>query len=144
MKLMPYGLGAALCALLVLPVAAPASASASADPGPAAAAGHSPTAIGAFLIDFYGEHGPSERDRELRVSQHLKDRQAHSADLDVLLCARSAPRDIGIGPATVAPGAGIGWATVTTYWAGGGTDTFTAYVRLDSWPIRLDDVVCAG
>ncbi|MEJ8645805.1 hypothetical protein WKI68_40510 [Streptomyces sp. MS1.HAVA.3] len=106
--------------------------------------GHTADQIGRFLAGFYGDHGPSAHDREHRVSQVLKDRQQENADADVLLCAQNKPHAIGIGPVTVAQSAAVGWATVTTHWAAGDTDTFTAYVRLDSRPIRVDDVICAG
>ncbi|MGW7438657.1 hypothetical protein [Streptomyces sp. NPDC054849] len=141
MMLKPYRLGAVLLALLAPPVIAPVPALAvpAATPG-----GHTADQIGRFLAGFYRHHGPSAHDREHRVSQVLKDRQQENAGVDVLLCAQNAPLDIGIGPVTVAQAAAVGWATVTTHWAGGDTDTFTAYVRLDSRPIRLDDVICAG
>lgn len=141
MKLTLFRLGGALLVpLLVLPVALSAPAQARPAPHPP----HTAADIGGFLTDFYGDHGPSAPDREARVSQVLKDRQLASADADVLLCAQNEPRDISIGPVTVAQVAGIGWATVTTHWDAGVTDTFTAYVRLDSEPIHLDDVICAG
>ncbi|GHE37102.1 hypothetical protein GCM10017778_20320 [Streptomyces vinaceus] len=143
MKTTPYSLGALLLALLVLP--APATAVA-ADPTPVAVARHRHTAseISAFLTAFYGHHGPSARDREQSISQQLKEKQAHAPSTDVLLCAQNEPQDIVVGAVTVAQSAGIGWATVTTHWAADQTDTFTAYVRLDSRPIKLDDVICAG
>ncbi|MFD0265527.1 hypothetical protein ACFVGY_02890 [Streptomyces sp. NPDC127106] len=145
MRLMPYGLGAALLSLLALP--APSSSAAAADPAPAHARyRHTAADISRFLTSFYGDHGPSAHDRSQRISQHLKDRQALtlSQDLDILLCARQEPQDIAVGPVTVAQSANVGWATVTTHWDAGTTDTFTAYVRLDSQPISLDDVICAG
>ncbi len=139
--LKPYRLGALLLALLAPPVISPAPALAA----PAATGqGHTADQIGRFLAGFYGDHGPSAHDREHRVSQVLKDRQRENADADVLLCAENEPQDIGIGPVTVAQTAAVGWATITTHWSAGDTDTFTAYVRLDSRPIRLDDVICAG
>ncbi|MFC9294914.1 hypothetical protein ACFTWH_14585 [Streptomyces sp. NPDC057011] len=147
MKLMTYRLGALLLTLLAGPAplsvaaahAAPAPARAPVAPQP-----HDATKISTFLTGFYGHHGPTDYDRANRVSQLLKDRQLERADADVLLCSRNAPQDISIGPVTVAPAAGVGWATVTTTWDSGTTDTFTAYVRLDSQPIHLDDVICAG
>ncbi|WP_256986986.1 hypothetical protein [Streptomyces sp. BR123] len=143
MRLMPYGVGAALLSLLALP--APSSSAAAADPAPAHARyRHTAADISRFLTTFYGNHGPSDQDRSLRVSQHLKDRQALSRSLDILLCAPKEPRGIAVGPVTVAQSANVGWATVTTHWDDGTTDTFTAYVRLDSQPITLDDVICAG
>lgn len=157
MKLMPYSL--AVLPLTLLALLAPPSAAAPADPvtAPGAASQrHSAAEISRFLAAFYGDHGPSAYDREHRVSQVLQERQGASPGADVLLCAQNEPRAIGIGPVTVAPSAGVGWATVTTHWgadadaeaeaAAGAdaTDTFTAYVRLDSRPIRLDDVICAG
>ena len=143
MKLKPYSLGALLLTLLA-PVAlspVPALAAQSAVPAPPQ---HTADAISRFLADFYGQHGPSHQDRESRVSQVLKDRQKETPEVDVLLCAQNEPQDIGVGPVTVAQSAAVGWATVTTHWESGHTDTFTAYVRLDSEPIRLDDVICAG
>ncbi|WP_412075134.1 hypothetical protein ACLF6K_03615 [Streptomyces xanthophaeus] len=155
MKLMPYSLG--VLPLTLLALLAPPSAADPADPvtAPGAASQrHSAAEISRFLAAFYGDHGPTPYDREHRVSQVLKERQGASPGADVLLCAQNEPRAIGIGPVTVAPSAGVGWATVTTHWgadaeaeAAAGpdaTDTFTAYVRLDSRPIRLDDVICAG
>ncbi|MFE2874234.1 hypothetical protein ACFXG6_07360 [Streptomyces roseus] len=148
MKTTPYSLGALLLALLVLPAptTAVAAAAAVADPTPVAAGRHRHTAseISAFLTAFYGHHGPSASDREQGVSQQLKEKQAHAPTSDVLLCAHDEPQDIVVGAVTVAQSAGVGWATVTTHWAGDRTDTFTAYVRLDSRPIKLDDVICAG
>ncbi|MFD6225582.1 hypothetical protein ACFWFZ_01655 [Streptomyces sp. NPDC060232] len=152
MMLKPHSLGALLLTLSALPVMAPAPAVAFADPGPAAAApvapaaapgGHTADQIGRFLARFYRTHGPSAHDRRHHVSQVLLERQA-TTQSDVLLCAQNEPRDIGIGPVTVAQAAGVGWATVTTHWDADRTDTFTAYVRLDSKPIRIDDVICAG
>ncbi|MFD8413048.1 MULTISPECIES: hypothetical protein [unclassified Streptomyces] len=143
MRLTSYAVGAALLSLLALP--APSSSAAAADPAPAQARlRHTAADISRFLTSFYGSHGPSAHDRSQRVSQHLKDRQALSPGLDILLCAPQEPRDIAVGPVTVAQSANVGWATVTTHWATGTSDTFTAYVRLDSQPITLDDVICAG
>ncbi|MFG2990372.1 hypothetical protein ACGFZK_13955 [Streptomyces sp. NPDC048257] len=141
MMLNPYRLGALLLTLLALPVMPSAPALAA----PAAAVkGHTAAQIEDFLTGFYGDHGPSVQDREDYVSQILKERQQVNEEVDVLLCAQNEPQDISIGPVTVAKTASVGWATVTTHWASGDTDTFTAYVRLDSQPIRLDDVICAG
>ncbi|MFD6180477.1 hypothetical protein [Streptomyces goshikiensis] len=132
-----------LCALLVTVVAAAPSAAATTATAPAPP--HDAAEIRTFLTDFYGHHGPSEANRDDRISQALRDKQQHS-DVDVLLCSRNTPEGIEVGSVTVAPGARVGWATVTTHWGGADarTDTFTAYVRLDSRPIRLDDVICAG
>ncbi|MEU9236181.1 hypothetical protein [Streptomyces subrutilus] len=144
MKLKPYSLGALLLTLLAPATLSSVPALASpvmASPVPER---HSADVIGRFLAGFYGEHGPTLHDRETRVSQVLKDRQKESPDADVLLCAQNVPRRIVVGPVTVAQSAEVGWATVTTYWDAGLTDTFTAYVRLDSQPIRVDDVICAG
>ncbi|MEU2391213.1 hypothetical protein [Streptomyces sp. NPDC007369] len=143
MRLMPYGVGVALLGLLALP--APSSSAAAADSAPAHARyRHTAADISRFLTSFYGDHGPTDHDRSQRISQHLKDRQALSLGLDILLCARQEPQAIAVGPVTVAQSANVGWATVTTLWDEGTTDTFTAYVRLDSHPITLDDVICAG
>ncbi|MET9962907.1 hypothetical protein ABZ128_28235 [Streptomyces sp. NPDC006326] len=147
MKITPYGLGALLLAPLALLAPGPASAPAHADPAPVAGhhrQWHGAAEISTFLSSFYGAHGPSPRDRDQRVSQQLKEKQAHIPYADVLLCAQNEPEHIEIGPVTVAQAAGIGWATVTTHWQDDLTDTFTAYVRLDSHPIVLDDVICAG
>ncbi|MFI5670701.1 hypothetical protein [Streptomyces sp. NPDC051704] len=141
MKTTAYSLGALLLALLALP----APTSAVADPTPVGARHrHTATEISTFLSSFYGHHGPSASDRDQRVSQQLKEKQAHAPQSDVLLCARKEPQDIVVGAVTVAQSAGVGWATVTTHWGADTTDTFTAYVRLDSRPIKLDDVICAG
>ncbi len=141
MKITPYSLGAVLVTLLALPAPSPALA----DPTPVPARHrHTAAEISTFLASFYGDHGPSDRDRDQRVSQLLKDKQERSRDIDVLLCARNAPQDITIGPVTLMQSAKVGSATVTTYWDADTTDTFTAYVRLDSQPIKLDDVICAG
>ncbi|MET9636890.1 MULTISPECIES: hypothetical protein [Streptomyces] len=150
MMLKPHSLGALLLTLSALPVMAPAPAVAApavAAPAvavPAAAPeGHTADQIGRFLARFYGKHGPSAHDRRHHVSQVLLERQTNTQS-DVLLCAQNEPQDIGIGPVTVAQAAGVGWATVTTHWGADETDTFTAYVRLDSRPILIDDVICAG
>ncbi|MGW0364426.1 hypothetical protein [Streptomyces sp. NPDC002990] len=149
MKLKPYTLGALLLTLLAL--LAPSPAPALAAPGTSrdthfddTRRQHSAAQIALFLAGFYGTRGPTPYDREHRVSQVLKDRQKAHPEADVLLCAQNTPQATVIGPVTVAPAAGVGWATVTTHWGSGATDTFTAYVRLDSRPIRLDDVICAG
>ncbi|WP_240803604.1 hypothetical protein [Streptomyces sp. A0592] len=144
MMLKPYRLAALLLALSALP-AVPSAVAAPAPAVPAAAPeGHTADQIGRFLVRFYGEHGPSDHDRRHHVSQVLLERQRTTAESDVLLCAQNEPQDIAIGPVTVAQAAGVGWATVTTHWGSDRTDTFTAYVRLDSRPIRIDDVICAG
>ncbi|MCJ1676748.1 hypothetical protein MTF65_05175 [Streptomyces sp. APSN-46.1] len=160
MKPMSYALGALLVTALALPAPAAGPALAA---GPSAAPAptpplHSAGQISGFLAAFYGQHGPSDHYREYRISQALKDKQ-QLTDFDVLLCSQNTPQSIGIGPVTVAQSAGVGWATVTTHWDGDAeadtgaeadagteadTDTFTAYVRLDSRPIKLDDVICAG
>ncbi|MFF4105541.1 hypothetical protein [Streptomyces sp. NPDC001903] len=143
MKTTPYSLGALLLTLLALSAQAPAVAAA--DPTPVGARHrHTASEISTFLTSFYGHHGPSAGDRDQLVSQQLKEKQAHSPGSDVLLCAQNEPRDIVVGAVTVAQSAGVGWATVTTHWSADQTDTFTAYVRLDSRPIKLDDVICAG
>ncbi|MFK0046684.1 hypothetical protein ACIQU4_21765 [Streptomyces sp. NPDC090741] len=150
MKITSYSLGALLLTLLALPAPTPAVAVAvAADPAPVGARHrHTGSEISAFLTSFYGHHGPSAHDRDQRVSQQLKEKQAHTPSSDVLLCAqkepRNEPQDIAVGAVTVAQSAGVGWATVTTRWGADQQDTFTAYVRLDSRPIRLDDVICAG
>ncbi|MCY0956040.1 hypothetical protein [Streptomyces sp. H27-H5] len=147
MTLTPRLTGALLLSLLALPAPALAAPAPAPAPGPAVAAGphrHSAAEISGFLTVFYGKHGPSRYGRDHRVSQVLKDKQRDSPQSDVLLCAQGEPRSIAVGPVTVAASAGVGWATVTTGWDTEHTDTFTAYVRLDSQPIRLDDVICAG
>ncbi|MEU9143347.1 hypothetical protein [Streptomyces sp. NPDC048349] len=144
MKLKPYSLGVLLLTLLA-PATLPAvPALAAPAPAPPVPQSHTADVIVGFLTDFYGEHGPTLHDRETRVSQLLKDKQKESPNADVLLCAQNEPQGIVVGPATVAQSAGVGWATVTTLWDAGRTDTFTVYVRLDSQPIRVDDVICAG
>ncbi|MFD3546652.1 hypothetical protein ACFWUW_13765 [Streptomyces sp. NPDC058655] len=149
MRLKPYSPSALLLALLALPALSSGPALAAEAAAPAAAPApawyrHSAAEIGLFLTSFYGDHGPTAFDRAYRVSQVLKDRQKANPEADVLLCAQNEPRGVTIGAVTVAQSAGVGWATVTTHWAGDDTDTFTAYVRLDSLPIALDDVICAG
>ncbi|MGR4879646.1 hypothetical protein ACIPUC_09480 [Streptomyces sp. LARHCF249] len=144
MKLKPYSLGVLLLTLLAPATLSSAPALAAPVVATPVPQSHSADVIGRFLTGFYGEHGPTPHDRKTRVSQLLKDKQEESPDADVLLCARSEPQQIVVGPVTVAPSAGVGWATVTTHWDAGLTDTFTAYVRLDSQPIRVDDVICAG
>ncbi|MFD5513764.1 hypothetical protein ACFWIB_39420 [Streptomyces sp. NPDC127051] len=150
MKITSYSLGALLLTLLALPAPTPAAAAdAAADPAPVGARHrHTGSEISAFLTSFYGHHGPSVHDRDQRVSQQLKEKQAHAPSSDVLLCAQkepsNEPQDIAVGTVTVAQSAGVGWATVTTRWGADQQDTFTAYVRLDSRPIKLDDVICAG
>lgn len=115
-----------------------------ADPQPRWYQRHTTEEITRFLRTFYGSHGPSEQDRVRRVSQLLRDKQEHTPETDVLLCHPGTPQSITVGQATAMPAAFVGWATVTTTWASGATDTFTAYVRTDSRPITLDDVICAG
>ncbi|MGW0393715.1 hypothetical protein ACWDYJ_23010 [Streptomyces sp. NPDC003042] len=146
MTFMPHRSGALLLALAasLLPVVSAAPATAVTDPVPRWYRLHTADEISRFLTAFYGHHGPSGRDRMLWTSQQLKDKQENAPASDVVLCAQNTPQDIGIGPVTVAQAAGVGWATVTTHWDSGATDTFTAYVRLDSRPIQLDDVICAG
>ncbi|MFD3538172.1 hypothetical protein ACFWUQ_01545 [Streptomyces sp. NPDC058662] len=144
MKLKPYFLGALLPALLALSAPASASAAAQADRAAQIQRGHTAADISRFLSAFYGDRGPTAHSRENEVSQVLKDKQTVNKEVDVLLCAQNEPQGIGVGPVTVAQSAGVGWATVTTHWGADDTDTFTAYVRLDSRPIRLDDVICAG
>jgi hypothetical protein len=99
-----------------------------------------------FLVRFYGHHGPTPRAREHLVADDLKERAAQDPDSDLLLCApkaRRPPRDVRVGEVTTAQSAGVGWAPVTTYWAGGVVNTFTAYVDLDATePLKLLDVVC--
>ncbi|WP_369200782.1 hypothetical protein [Streptomyces sp. PU-14G] len=104
---------------------------------------HTGPEIRRFLGWFYGEHGPTDQQREKWVSDFLKEKQQQNPDHDVILCAQNAPRNIEVGPVTVAQSAGFGWATVTAYWTDGTTSTSTAYVALDSHPIELHDVVCA-
>lgn len=144
MKLKPYTLGALLLTLLAPATLSSAPALASPVVVPAGPERHSADVIGRFLAEFYGHHGPSPYHRETRVSQVLKDRQKESPGIDVLLCAQNEPSDIVIGPVTVAHSAEVGWSTITTHWDAGRTDTFTVYVRLDSRPILVDDVICAG
>ncbi|WP_243082715.1 hypothetical protein [Streptomyces sp. 891-h] len=104
---------------------------------------HTADDIHRFLTWFYGTHGPTESQRERFVSDFLQEKQAQNPDHDVILCAQNTPQNIEVGPVTVAQSAGVGWATVTAYWADGTTSTFTAYVALDSHPIELHEVVCA-
>ncbi|MFJ9340339.1 hypothetical protein ACIRP0_13735 [Streptomyces sp. NPDC101733] len=168
MTLMPYRCGALLLALsaalsgALCPLPASAASAASAVPAvPAVSAAvsggdpaprhrhryrhlHTAEEITRFLRSFYGNGGPTAEDRGHRVSQQLREKQDRTPETDVLLCTHEVPRSIAVGPSTVAQAAGVGWATVTTSWDGGITDTFTAYVRLDSLPIQLDDVICAG
>ncbi|MFF4369185.1 hypothetical protein [Streptomyces sp. NPDC001594] len=147
MTLTPHRSGALLLAAvsaLITLVASSAPAAALADPQPRRLHRHTTEEITRFLRGFYGSHGPSEQDRVNRVSQLLKDKQAHFPETDVLLCRPGTPQSVTVGPATAAPSAFVGWATVTTTWPSGVTDTFTAYVRTDSRPITLDDVICAG
>ncbi|MEU8436481.1 hypothetical protein AB0F18_26965 [Streptomyces sp. NPDC029216] len=147
MTLTPHRSGALLLAAVsaLFPLfASSAPAAALADPQPRWAHRHTTEEITRFLRSFYGSHGPSEQDRVHRVSQLLKDKQAHTPETDVLLCRPGTPESITVGQATAMPSAFVGWATVTTTWPFGATDTFTAYVRTDSRPIMLDDVICAG
>lgn len=142
---------AALAAALGLTLTLAASGPAAAQTRTAPAAGtvrpdpdgrHTATEIHRFLTAFYGHHGPSDHAREHQVSDYLKDRVAHTPDYDLLLCAQNTPRQITVGPVTTAQSAGVGWATVTTFWGGGTRSSFTAYVGLDSRPIELQDVDC--
>ncbi|QMV20903.1 hypothetical protein GQS52_02855 [Streptomyces sp. SCUT-3] len=99
-----------------------------------------------FLVDFYGEHGPTPWERAHLVTGELRLKAARTTGYDLLLCARSAPDDIRVGPVTTAASAGVGWATVYTSWDGGReTSSFTAYVFLDTAaPLMLADVDCAA
>ncbi|MFD6174279.1 hypothetical protein [Streptomyces coeruleorubidus] len=94
----------------------------------------------------YGEHGPGDFAREYGISPHLKKKVAAGPEFDVLLCAQNLPASIDIGPVTTAQSAGVGWATVSTYWNGGSDKAdFTAYVDLDATrPIQLLDVDCGS
>ncbi|MEV6950501.1 hypothetical protein [Streptomyces sp. NPDC051183] len=138
MKLMPYSLGVLVPTLVAL--LAPTPATALAHPVPAQ---HTAPQISRFLTAFYGQHGPSRHNRERHVSSQLREKQERTPEYDVLLCAQNEPQRVGIGPITVQEYAGVGSATVTTHWGSGDTRTFTAYVRLDSNPIAVDDVICA-
>ncbi|GAA2609111.1 hypothetical protein [Streptomyces axinellae] len=124
--------------------ASPAAGSPPAASTPVVTGRHTGPQIHRFLAWFYGDHGPTPRQREQNVSAFLKEKQDQNPGQDVILCAQNVPQDIKVGPVTVAQSAGFGWATVTAYWADGTTSTSTAYVALDSRPIELHDVVCAG
>ncbi|MFI9046582.1 hypothetical protein [Streptomyces sp. NPDC053427] len=144
-------LGVALPLTLAAVPATAAPAAARQSAGPAAGAvrtdpngRHDATDIRRFLTAFYGHHGPTGWAREHQVSDYLKDRAAHTEGYDLLLCAQNAPREISVGKVTTAQSAGVGWATVTTFWDGGARESFTAYVGLDSQPIELQDVDCAS
>ncbi|MFD9336952.1 hypothetical protein ACFWBF_21505 [Streptomyces sp. NPDC060028] len=143
MKLMPYGLGVLVPTLFALLLATPVHAVAHPAPAHPAPAHHTAPQISRFLTAFYGQHGPSGHKRGRHVSAQLQEKQVRTPEYDVLLCAQNEPQRIDIGPVTVQEYAGIGSATVTTHWGSDDTRTFTAYVRLDSKPIELDDVICA-
>lgn len=97
-----------------------------------------------FLVSFYGKHGPSAWKREHQVSAELKKRAAETPDYDLLLCAQNTPRAISVGKVTTAQSAAVGWATITTHWAGQRKEHFTAYVALDAKrPLELLDVACS-
>ncbi|WP_328732497.1 hypothetical protein OHT20_25495 [Streptomyces caniferus] len=140
---------AALGLTLTLAASGPASAAAHPQSAPAAAGvrsdpngRHTAAEIHRFLTSFYGQHGPDAGAREHQVSDHLKDRAAHTEGYDLLLCAQNTLRRITVGKVTTAQSAGVGWATVTTFWGGGTRGSFTAYVGLESRPIVLQDVDC--
>jgi hypothetical protein len=137
-----------LGALLAAPVAQAAPASPAAERSsagaPAVDGRHTGPQIHRFLTWFYGDHGPTQGQRDRNVSDFLKQKQEQHPEQDVILCAQNVPQDIEVGPVTVAQSAGFGWATVTAYWGDGTTSTSTAYVALDSRPIELHDVVCAA
>lgn len=139
MKLIPYSLGVLVPTLVALLLPTPAHAFAD----PVTAGQHTAPQISRFLTAFYGKHGPSRHHRDRHVSQQLKEKQERTPEYDVLLCAQNGPERIGIGPITVQEYAGVGSASVTTHWGSGEMRTFTAYVRLDSSPIAVDDVICA-
>ncbi|MFD9354491.1 hypothetical protein [Streptomyces sp. NPDC060031] len=148
MKLMPYGLGVLVPTLFALLFPTPVHAVAHPAPTRSTSAypvpgHHTAPQISRFLSAFYGQHGPSALKRDRHVSAQLREKQVRTPEYDVLLCAQNEPRRIDIGPVTVQEYAGIGSATVTTHWGSDDTRTFTAYVRLDSKPIELDDVICA-
>ncbi|MGK5546105.1 hypothetical protein ACSNOH_15420 [Streptomyces sp. URMC 127] len=116
-----------------------------AGPAPAAAARpkqYTTAQVHAFLVKFYGQHGPSASDRIHKVDADLRKRAAAAKGHDVLLCARSAPRSISVGRVRAEP-SGMGWATVTTYWKSGPQKHLTAYVGLKrELPMKLYDVTC--
>ncbi|MFD7501078.1 hypothetical protein [Streptomyces sp. NPDC059850] len=131
---------AALGLGLVLAAGAPAVAAQKTDPNGRFTAEE----IHHFLEGFYGNHGPRPWERENLVSDQLKERIAQNPGYDLLLCAQNEPRDIEVGEVTTAQSARVGWATITTHWGQGATDSFTAYVDLDATrPIELLDVDCA-
>lgn len=137
----------ALCAAalvgggLTLAASAPATASAS----PAEPPHYNAEQVHHFLQGFYGNHGPRQWERDHLVAEPLKKRAAKNKHVDLLLCAQGNPRDIAVGRVTTAQSAAVGWARVTTRWAGGRTKHFTAYVGLDAAkPIKLSQVECGG
>ena len=134
------GCAAALAMGLSLAAAAPAAAT-------DANGRYTAKEIRTFLNGFYGEHGPSAKDRKHKVSDVLKQRAAENPEVDVLLCAQNQPQSIDIGKVTTAQSARVGWASVTTHWGENGEDTavFTAYVDLDGkQPLKLLDVDCSA
>ncbi|UNO44146.1 hypothetical protein KGS77_23380 [Streptomyces sp. MST-110588] len=98
-----------------------------------------------FLVNFYGEHGPTPWKRAHQVAPELQKKAANTPDYDLLLCAQNEPRGISVGKVTTAQSARVGWATVTTRWAAGADRHFTAYVDLDGkQPLKLLDVSCSA
>lgn len=128
-------------ALLGLAAATPASAQSAGDLDDR----YTAEQIHTFLVDFYGEHGPSDFARKYAVSKVFTDQVGTDPGYDVLLCAQNSPESIDVGPVTTAQSARVGWATITTHWGQGTTEaTFTAYVDLDATlPIQLLNVDCA-
>ncbi|MEV4921601.1 hypothetical protein [Streptomyces roseoverticillatus] len=118
-----------------------------AGPAPVAAAQpkyYTAAQVHSFLVKFYGQHGPSAYDRVHKVDAELRKTAVATKNRDVLLCARSTPRQIVISKATIEP-AGMAWSTVTTRWKAGPDKHFTAYVGLKgSLPMKLYDVTCDG
>lgn len=134
--------GAAVCAAAVALVLPGTTTTAAARPG-AAHRQYDVTEAHAFLVRFYGHHGPTSAERLRDVTPQLRQRAARTTQFDLLLCAQNTPHDITVGRVTaVLPGRGR--ATVTTRFTGQRQpSTFAAFVNLDSRsPLRLSDITC--
>ncbi|QFR97515.1 hypothetical protein GBW32_04090 [Streptomyces tsukubensis] len=125
-------------AALGLLAATPAAAQA-----PGAAPQYTEAQVRAFLVGFYGDHGPSEKDRIYKVTEELKKKASETEEYDLLLCAQNTPDTVRIGKVTTEASAATGWAQVTPVFSGGTQSHLTAYVGLDaSKPMKLSDITC--
>jgi len=133
---------AAACAA-VLALAAPGTATAAAaHPGPMHRQHFDASSAHRFLVGFYGHRGPNRLHRTRDVTPELRRAAARTRTFDLLLCAQNTPVDIRVGR-VVDSSFDRGRAQITTHWAGGRTQFFTAWVAADRYgTLRLSDVSC--